>query len=96
MIGGVFSPAGLAVAERRGLAPLLWSRWGCDWRVRETPERVALRATRDLTAGDVVLLHDADHYSCDGAWRTTAAALPLVLAALAKTGVPFVRVTQSM
>ena len=93
---GVFSPAGLAAVERRGWAPLLWSRWGCDWRARETPQTVARRATRDLSSGDVVLLHDADHYSCDGSWRTTAAALPLVLAAVAETEVPFVGVTQSM
>ena len=93
---GVFSPAALAAAQRRGLAPLLWSRWGCDWRARETPRSVARRATRDLTAGDVILLHDADHYSCDGSWRTTVAALPLVLAAIAATGEPLVGVSHSM
>jgi len=93
---GVFSPAALAAVQRLGLAPLLWSRWGCDWRARETPQRVARRATRDLTAGDVILLHDADHYSCDGSWRTTVAALPLVLAAIAATGEPLVGVSHSM
>ncbi len=93
---GVFSPAGLAAAQHRGLAPLLWSRWGCDWRACATPQSVARRATRELTPGDVILLHDADHYSCDGSWRTTVAALPLVLAAIAATAEPFVGVSHAM
>src|SRR5438093_10916815 len=28
---GIFSPAGLAYARRRGWRPLLWSPWGRDW-----------------------------------------------------------------
>jgi hypothetical protein len=38
-------------------------------------------------AGDVLLLHDADHYSARDSWRRTAAALPLVLETLAERGV---------
>jgi peptidoglycan/xylan/chitin deacetylase (PgdA/CDA1 family) len=76
---GVFSPAGLALVRRRRLRPLLWSRWGRDWRARATPASIAGEVTRGLEAGDVLLLHDADFYSAEGSWRRTVAALPLVL-----------------
>jgi peptidoglycan/xylan/chitin deacetylase (PgdA/CDA1 family) len=76
---GVFSPAGLAIARRRGWLPLLWSRWGTDWRRSIAPERIARKVTAQATAGDVLLLHDADHYSAPGSWRRTAAALPAIL-----------------
>jgi peptidoglycan/xylan/chitin deacetylase (PgdA/CDA1 family) len=83
---GIFSPAALVLARRRGWTPTLWSRWGRDWRRFTTPERIAAIVTRDLSPGDVLLLHDADHYSAPGSWRRTAAALPLILDAVAATG----------
>jgi peptidoglycan/xylan/chitin deacetylase (PgdA/CDA1 family) len=83
---GIFSPAALALARRRGWTPTLWSRWGRDWRRFTTAQRIATTATRDLAAGDVLLLHDADHYSAPGSWRRTVAALPLVLDAVAASG----------
>ena len=81
--------------RRRGWRPLLWSTWGRDWGARETPEAIARRATRGLRAGDVVLLHDADHYSAPDSWRRTIAALPAIIDAAAALGEPFVPVTQS-
>jgi peptidoglycan/xylan/chitin deacetylase (PgdA/CDA1 family) len=83
---GIYSAAGLRVARELGLEPLLWSRWGKDWRKWTTPERIASRATRSLTDGDVILLHDADHYSSKDSWRRTLAALPAILAAAQPTG----------
>jgi peptidoglycan/xylan/chitin deacetylase (PgdA/CDA1 family) len=83
---GIFSPAGLAQVRRRGLTPLLWSRWGRDWRAGRAPGSIAREVTRDLTAGDVLLLHDADHYSAPGCWRATVAALPEVLGELERNG----------
>jgi peptidoglycan-N-acetylglucosamine deacetylase len=79
---GIYSPAGLDAARRRGLTPLLWSRWGKDWRRFTTPERIAARATRALLPGDVILLHDADFYSARGSHRRTAAALERILSEL--------------
>ncbi len=76
---GIFSPVGLALVRLRQLRPLLWSRWGHDWRAGATPSSIAGELTRDLEPGDVLLLHDADFYSADGSWRRTAAALPRVL-----------------
>ena len=92
---GVFSSGALRLVRRRGWRPLLWSTWGRDWGARETPEAIARRATRGLRAGDVVLLHDADHYSAPDSWRRTIAALPAIIDAAAALGEPFVPVTQS-
>jgi peptidoglycan-N-acetylglucosamine deacetylase len=83
---GVYSDAGLAAVRERGMQPLLWSRWGKDWRKFTTPQRIAVRATRDLGPGDVILLHDADHYSSNGSWQRTLAALPEILRAVQPTG----------
>lgn len=79
---GIYSPAGLTAARSAGLKPLLWSRWGRDWRKFTTAERIAARASRGLSAGDVILLHDADFYSARGSHKRTVQALPLILAEL--------------
>jgi len=79
---GIYSPAGLAAARAAGLTPVLWSRWGKDWRRLTTPARIARRATHGLLPGDVILLHDADFYSSRGSHLRTAAAVELVLAEL--------------
>jgi peptidoglycan-N-acetylglucosamine deacetylase len=76
---GVYSTAGLEVARAAGLRPLLWSRWGKDWRRFTTPRRIAARATRELSGGDVILLHDADFYSSRGSHRRTVEALPMIM-----------------
>lgn len=76
---GLYSPAGLDAARQRGLKPILWSKWGKDWRRLTTPERIAARATANLRPGDVILLHDADFYSSKGSHERTAAALELIV-----------------
>ncbi|MGH2873295.1 MAG: polysaccharide deacetylase family protein, partial [Solirubrobacteraceae bacterium] len=55
---------------------------GKDWRALTTPARIARRATHGVLAGDVILLHDADHYSARDSHRRTVAALPPMLAEL--------------
>ena len=87
---GVFTPAGLAAVRRRGLDPLLWSKWGRDWRSDRTPAQIAAAATEELSAGDVILLHDADWYSSPGSHRNTVAALPAILEELERLGLPAV------
>jgi peptidoglycan-N-acetylglucosamine deacetylase len=83
---GIYSSLGLALVRRLGLRPLLWSRWGFDWRAAATAQSIATKITCDLRAGDVLLLHDADHYSTEGSWRATVAALPLVLGRIEAAG----------
>ena len=76
---GLYSAAGLETVRQRGLKPLLWSRWGRDWRRLTTPERIAARAGANLRDGDVILLHDADFYSSRGSYRRTVRALTLIV-----------------
>ncbi len=81
---GIYSAAGLQAARAVGMKPLLWSRWGKDWRKFATPERIAGRAMRDVAAGDVILLHDADFYSARDSYRRTVQALVLIVAELTR------------
>jgi peptidoglycan/xylan/chitin deacetylase (PgdA/CDA1 family) len=92
---GVFSSGALELVRARGWQPLLWSAWGRDWRARATPDSIAQCAARRLRGGDVVLLHDSDHYSARGSWHRTAAALPLILETVRALDEPFVPATHS-
>ncbi len=83
---GAYSPAGLTAARAAGLQPLLWSRWGKDWRRFTTPAKIAARATRSLGRGDVILLHDADFYSGRNSHRSTVAALPAIISSVRRQG----------
>jgi peptidoglycan/xylan/chitin deacetylase (PgdA/CDA1 family) len=85
---GVFTPAGLRAVRGRGLEPLLWSKWGRDWKAGRSPAQIASSATSGLTSGDVILLHDADWYSDVGCHRNTAAATAAILDQLARVGLP--------
>jgi peptidoglycan/xylan/chitin deacetylase (PgdA/CDA1 family) len=79
---GIYSSAGLIWTRETDMQPLLWSRWGKDWRKFTTPERISKRATASIGRGDVILLHDADFYSSERSHERTAAALPAIIAAL--------------
>jgi len=79
---GIFSASGLRAVRRRGWRPVLWSLWGRDWSRRATAGSIAERATVGAAAGDILLLHDADHYSAGGSWARTAEALPAILETL--------------
>jgi peptidoglycan/xylan/chitin deacetylase (PgdA/CDA1 family) len=84
---GIYSPEGLSAAREAGLRPLLWSRWGKDWRRFTTPSRIAARATANVRAGDVILLHDADYYNAKGSHLRTAQALPEITRELRDRGI---------
>ncbi len=89
---GIYSGGGLAIVHGRGWEPVLWSQWGRDWARRASGESIARLCTRSLRGGDVLLLHDADHYSVPGSWRNTAAAMPLILDEVERRGLEIVPV----
>ena len=90
---GAYSWPALHAVRARGWAPVLWSRWGRDWRAGATPASVAAAVGADLRAGDVLLLHDADAYSAPGCWRATVGALPRIAEAVAARGLRFAPLT---
>ncbi len=80
---GILTGPALLLARRRGWRTALWSRWGRDWQGRATAASISRRVLDGLAPGEVVLLHDADHYSAPGSWRRTVGALPAILDQLA-------------
>ncbi|MDE3025398.1 MAG: polysaccharide deacetylase family protein, partial [Acidobacteriota bacterium] len=90
---GVANAAALVAARRLGLRVVLWTRWGRDWEASATAASVASTLTRGLRGGEILLLHDADHYASRGSWRATLAALPAIAAAVDGAGLGFVGIT---
>ncbi len=80
---GRFSPASHEACLQAGLQPIYWSAWGEDWEDL-TSERIADFVTRDLSPGVVILLHDSARYAHRPSARATAAAIPLIAAAMAE------------
>lgn len=87
---GIFNLAALLHARRRGWRPLLWTQWGRDWEATATPASIAALASKDLTDGSVILLHDADDYGAPGSWRGTVDSLPLLFERLDQAGLELV------
>ncbi len=83
---GIFSSVAMGIVRVLGLRSMLWSRWGHDWRAGTTAGAIATEVSSQLAGGDVLLLHDADHYSAADCWKRTAAALPQVLMAIEAAG----------
>ncbi len=83
---GIFTLTGLAAVRSAGLRPLLWSKWGLDWRAKLSASQLAKMATRGIQSGDVILLHDADWYSEPSSHRITAAAVDPILTELEHRG----------
>ena len=73
---GILSFAALRAAKRLGLATVLWTTWGRDWRRESTPESVEADVMRRYVDGGTVLLHDSDCTSYPGSWRSALGALP--------------------
>lgn len=81
---GILSYGALRGAKRVGLATVLWTTWGRDWRKEATPESVTADVLRRYVAGGTVLLHDSDCESYAGSWRSTLGALPRLADAFAE------------
>jgi peptidoglycan-N-acetylglucosamine deacetylase len=83
---GVLSLSSLRAARRHGMATVLWTTWGRDWRRDATPESVAADVTRRYVDGGTVLLHDSDCESYPGSWKSTLGALPRLAEEFAARG----------
>ena len=92
---GVFTYRGLQMIHRLGWHPVLWAADGRDWRGSATADSISRRVTEGLRGGEVILLHDSDHYGSPCSWRNTVAALPLIVGALEIKGLGATCVTSS-
>ncbi|MEV7795070.1 polysaccharide deacetylase family protein [Streptomyces sp. NPDC087512] len=77
---GILTSGRWAASRRAGLRPVLWTAWGKDWRADATPASVRATLAADLRGGGTVLLHDTDHASAPGSWRSALGALPGLVA----------------
>jgi peptidoglycan/xylan/chitin deacetylase (PgdA/CDA1 family) len=72
---GVLSAETLVAARWWRLRPVLWTAWGRDWTEYATPASVLANMAPGLCGGATLLLHDSDHTSAPGAWRSALGAL---------------------
>jgi peptidoglycan/xylan/chitin deacetylase (PgdA/CDA1 family) len=83
---GILSLGALRGARRLGLATVLWTTWGRDWRRQATPQSVTDDVLRRYVDGGTVLLHDSDCESYPASWNATLGALPRLADAFAARG----------
>jgi peptidoglycan/xylan/chitin deacetylase (PgdA/CDA1 family) len=83
---GILTTPALAFARSMGWQTILWRRDGKDWEAEATAASIADRILRKLEPGDIILLHDADHYSAEGSWRQAVAAADLLTAVVRERG----------
>lgn len=83
---GILTTPAVAIARQEGWDVVLWRSDGHDWEYRASAESIVERILRRVDPGDIVLLHDADHYSAPMSWRRTAAAVEPLVAALEERG----------
>ncbi|MBC6462772.1 polysaccharide deacetylase family protein [Actinomadura sp. HBU206391] len=76
---GVLSAETLIAARGSRLRPVLWTAWGRDWTESATPASVLAALAPGLRGGATLLLHDSDHTSAPGAWRSALGALPEIV-----------------
>jgi peptidoglycan-N-acetylglucosamine deacetylase len=77
-----------AAALDLGLQVVYWSAWGMDWEPLPA-ERIAELVLRDLASGVIVLLHDSPRYAARASAAPTVQALPQILDACFRRGLPF-------
>jgi peptidoglycan-N-acetylglucosamine deacetylase len=83
---GILSFSSLRAARRHGMATVLWTTWGRDWRREATAESVTADVLRRYVDGGTVLLHDSDCESYPGSWKSTLGALPRLAEEFAARG----------
>ena len=83
---GAYDEDTVSAAEALGLKTILWSKDTIDWRDKDA-DTCFLRATKDVTAGDFILMHPMTH---------TLEALPRILETYEKQGLRAVTVSENL
>jgi peptidoglycan/xylan/chitin deacetylase (PgdA/CDA1 family) len=92
---GLRNPLLAPVLQRLELRLVSWTRRGFDTVVRE-PSRVLSRLTRDLAAGDIVLLHDGNAARTDAGRPIVLDVLPALLQRCSQAGLRTVTLPDAM
>lgn len=83
---GAFSENTLSACRDLQLKVIMWNRDTIDWRDKDS-KVVYERATKDLKAGDFILMHPKDH---------TVKALPKILTYIGENGFKAVKISQNL
>ncbi len=83
---GAFGENTLAACEELGLKVIMWSRDTVDWRDNDV-DLIVNRATKDLKAGEFILMHPKDQ---------SVAALPEILTYISENGLTTSTISQNL
>ena len=88
---GARRPRVLKIAREMGFAPVMWSVTSYDWKPT-TAERVERHAIRQISGGDIILLHDGGHVALGADRAHTVAATAALITRYKGEGFSFVPV----
>lgn len=88
-------PGTLRIARRLGLKPVMWNVAGYDWRGNPA-DYIEQKVTRQVSGGNVLLLHDGDHAGFGADRSQTVIATGRLIARYKAEGYEFVTVPQMM
>jgi peptidoglycan-N-acetylglucosamine deacetylase len=92
---GARRPATLRIARQMGFTPVMWSVWCFDWK-ETTADRVEAHAVKNISGGDVILLHDGGHKRMGTDRSHTVEATDRIIRRYKDQGFEFVSVSQMM
>jgi peptidoglycan-N-acetylglucosamine deacetylase len=88
-------PQSLQVARDLGLQPIMWNVTGWDWDA-SSAEQIAVKVSRRIQGGDVILLHDGSHLSPEHDRTHTIVATDHLISRYKSEGYHFVTIPQMM
>lgn len=88
-------PATLRAIRSAGYEPVLWSATSYDWSAKSA-EQIVNHVTRQVSGGEVVLLHDGDHKRPDGDRSRSVEAADEIVRRYQGEGYEFVTVGEMM
>jgi peptidoglycan-N-acetylglucosamine deacetylase len=92
---GARRPATLRLAREMGYIPVMWSVWCYDWKATSA-EQVEQHAVKNITGGDVILLHDGGHRQMGTDRSHTVEATDRIIRRYKDQGFEFVTVSRMM
>ena len=92
---GLLSEASFKACSDLGFEPVYWSAWGCDWETISA-ERITELVARDLSVGDIVLLHDSARYAPREDAGPTIEAIPLIAERARAQGIELVTLSHAV